>query len=222
MIARSLLLLVPALAGCDLVFTIEVLLLCTGDEFSGDIVDPTRWSVMSQSPDIAVVATDDELVIKLAPFDPGYGGIMSATPFDATGKLIDLEVIESVNPAEQGRVELVFALASAANFGDRHLIVGNHDLFFAAQLDFQNVPRSNGVAYQASNHRHWRMQHEPTTNRVIYATSSDGKAYVAHRESEAVIDMSRVVLEITAGQYFGGVEAPGRVRLGAVSICDPE
>jgi hypothetical protein len=80
------------------------------------------------------------------------------------------------------------------------------------QLRFEQVMggsrTSTVIAYNASQHRFWRIRHDATADAIVFETSSDGQTWTVQRTSARQLAITAMRAEISAGTWQA-MSAPG-------------
>jgi hypothetical protein len=67
---------------------------------------------------------------------------------------------------------------------------------------------SQTITYDATDHRSWRLRHEPIANKILWETSRDGQTWTIQRSASPQISLSTVYVTLSAGTYMPETE-PG-------------
>ncbi len=201
-----------SLAGCDHLLQLDKIQplpdaspICLGDDFGGSMIDPNTWATYQTAP-ATVTESGGQLVIALgSSASPAYAGVKTRQVFDVTGMRTELEVDEV--PVGQG-----------ANCSLNWHLDDNNDLAIYTDggaidfeqkvngtLDFQSIP------YSASEHRYWRLRHDPGTGQIALETSADDQAWFTNRLIVPGFALTALEIHLAAGTYQN-VPAPGAAR----------
>ena len=220
--ARALLLFTCALAGCDEVWDLEPLPdadtnPCEHDEFADPRIDGARWSITIPLGTPPVLLENEQLVIRPASFVEGYNGVHTIEPRDLTNASVSVEVAQSI-----------FSGVGDTQFVLKTDILGETDFFMIytnqEYIGFRNsagfVPGEAGVMYTPAD-RFWQIRFE--NGDVVFETSDSGDAasFNVRRRLPAPIPVTRLFMQLRAGTYAGGSDAPGEARFDNVKICPP-
>jgi hypothetical protein len=80
------------------------------------------------------------------------------------------------------------------------------------QLRFEQVMGGSRtsvvIAYNAAQHRFWRIRHDPTSDSIVFETSSDGQTWTVQRTVARQLVITAMRAEISAGTWQA-LTAPG-------------
>ncbi len=191
---------------------------CLVDDFSGPSLDSKKWGSFETAPTTFSI-TAGELVIQLATTTQvAYAGL--ATPRgDIAGSSVEVELVEAPASVIGTEVTLGWVLDSA---NQCVMYVGNAGRLTFRQTKLGAITDVADISFDPVQHRHWAMQHEPSTNLVRFSTSADGTTWTLQHESTLGFPSTGVFMEILAGTYQS-VTSPGRARLDNVVVrgCTP-
>ena len=177
-------------------------------------IDPVAWTVYADAPH-TIGVVQGELAITLGTIDGNvYAGIYgNKTSFNGAMATASMLEVPSTNGGGGGAV-LVFQLArdsenSYAVYFDRGR------LYFRERAS--NMEQLTNIAYSATDHRFWGIQHDAMTNEIVFVTSSNGSSWNEERRTTATVSVASARVEIFAGTYVA-VTSPGRARVDDVRV----
>lgn len=172
------------------------------DDFDDNARDAAKWSVglfskdSSQlDPAVQVLEQNAQLQIKPLPNTTGlhYNGYVSVRGWDMTGAQASVEVVQVTNGPGMSFVV-------GLDYNDYYRIS-----FYGGTLYFQDqVGSSSGaatIAYSATQHRFWRIRHDPATDQVVFETSPDRSAWTVQRVVARQLPLTAMRVELSAGTY---------------------
>lgn len=186
-----------------------------GDDFNDNVRDLSKWvfgtiqGAIYSGPsawDSTIPALEQNQRLEVWPLPNAtgdhYNGYLSASKWDLTNGNASVEVPQV---ASGGTADTQLALCiDSQNF---YMIV--HE---GGQLYFQSVVAgartSANIAYNAAQHRFWRIRHNPTGDAILFETSGDGQGWTVQRSLTRQLDITALTIEISAGSYEP-VGAPG-------------
>ncbi|MCX5748240.1 MAG: hypothetical protein NT062_37790 [Proteobacteria bacterium] len=185
---------------------------CLAEEFTAPVLDPGTWSSFADPP-TTVTTTGGELVLTLAS-TPGiaYAGIQSPRG-DFRGSTVDVEVVEVPQAADGAVVEV----AVLVDFENQHLMNVLNRQLTCQQLVAGTTVDVTTLPFDPVLHRHWRLEHDATTNRLRCATSPDGLTWTTQHEATAQIPLTNTLLQLDAGTY-AMLAAPVRARFDHLAV----
>jgi hypothetical protein len=131
-----------------------------------------------------------------------YNGYVSVAGWNLTNARASVEVIQA---ATGGSTNTQLALClDSQNFYMTSVEAG--------QLRFEQVVNgsrsTSSINYNATQHRFWRIRHEPSTDSIIFETSSDGQSWTIRRTVARQLSISSLRAEISAGTWEA-ISSPG-------------
>ena len=122
-----------------------------------------------------------------------YNGYVSVGTWDLTGGRISIEVVA----APQNGTDTVFAIGVDKNNYYRFVVNG---ALLYLQEKFNGVVTQTSIAFDATNHRFWRIRHDTATNQIVFETSPNGVTNWNERRSiTRRIALTAAYIELSAG-----------------------
>ena len=185
------------------------------DDFNDNAQDPAKWTfgtiqgaVYSGTTawDASIPVLERNQRLEISPqanvSRDHYNGYVSVSAWNLTNARASVEVVQA---AAGGSTNTQLALCLDA--GNFYMISVE-----GAQLRFEQVinrERSTvSIAYNAAQHRHWRIRHDPTSDSIIFETSADGQAWTVRRTMSRQLQITSLRAEISAGTWEA-IIAPG-------------
>ena len=182
------------------------------DDFADTTRDASKWKPGTLNAptnetwdeQVTVVEQGGRLEITPRASETGkhYNGYLSVDSWNATNARASVEVVQ----AAEGAAETIFSLG----------VDGNNWFRFAAQAGqlllqtrVGGVDTLSSMAYDAAQHRWWRLRHDRREEQVIFETSADGAAWVPRRGVPRKLSLTALTVELGAGSA-SSVGAPGK------------
>lgn len=149
------------------------------DDFSG-ARDPAKFilgAYVNYNSLVTAVRTGGQLVLTPRTNAAGsnFGGYISPTTFNFTGKFVQIELVTPPNPAQAAYPE--FGVWFTDKFAFILLYMGV--LYFRYSTGGSHTDIS--LTYNNATHRFWRVEHDVGTDTMIWKTSADGLNWTVRR-----------------------------------------
>jgi glucose/arabinose dehydrogenase len=178
------------------------------DDFNDNTQDTAKWTLgtiqgaiysgpSAWDASITVLERNQRLEISPRANVTGdhYNGYVSVAGWNLTNSRASVEAIQ-VATGSASNTQLALCLDSQ-NF---YMISVE-----GAQLRFEQVVGSlrttTSIAYNAAQHRFWRIRHEPSSDSIVFETSSDGQTWAVRRTVARQFAISALKVEISAGTW---------------------
>lgn len=130
-----------------------------------------------------------------------YNGYVFATGWNMTNSRASVEIVQAaISSADTN-------LAVCSDPSNFYMISVEN-----GQLRFEQVVSGSrttvGIAYNAVQHRFWRIRHDPSSDSINFETSANGQNWTTQRTAARQISLSSLRAEISAGTWEA-VGAPG-------------
>jgi hypothetical protein len=130
-----------------------------------------------------------------------YNGYVSGAIRNLTGASASVEVVRIAGGSA------ATALALCLERQNFHLIeTGSGSLYFTQVI--AGARTETTVAYNAAQHRCWRIRHDAATNMIAFETSADRVTWTARRTVPRQMAITALRVEISAGSWER-ISAPG-------------
>jgi hypothetical protein len=177
------------------------------DDFNDNLLDTAKWSVIAPSSPAVVSETGQRLQITLPANTAAYNGISSKSTYDLTGKIVQVEVAQTVSQA--GWCENFIQVMLDAN--NYYLIdVGAGSLVFRSMVG--GVNNQTVIAYDPSAFPYWRIRHDQATNTIYFETSSNGTAWTTRKTVTPGFSLTALRFYLYAGAWGTGNGSPGAAK----------
>lgn len=167
------------------------------DDFNDNLRDVTKWNVNSleaaaTDPAVAVREQNQRLEITALLNATGShsNGYSSVKRFDLTNRRAAIEAVKITNTSSAANT--FFLLINGRNWLRFNTEAGN--LFM--QQSVGGVSTSASVPYSATQHRHWRIRHNSSTNEIFWETSADGNAWAVQRKAAVGFAINALRVEL--------------------------
>jgi glucose/arabinose dehydrogenase len=178
------------------------------DDFNDNALDTSKWTfgtiqgAIYSGPtawDSAIPVLERNQRLEIAPRanvgGDHYNGYVSATGWNLTNSRASVELIQ---PASGGSTNTELALClNSTNF----LMISIE----SGQLRFEQVVNSmrstTSIGYNATQHRFWRIRHDPSTDSIVFETSPDSQAWTIRRTVVRQLAITSMKVEIGAGTW---------------------
>lgn len=168
------------------------------DDFNDNSRDAKKWSVGllgSAVSDTNVPVSEQNQRLELTPLTATSGshanGYSTVTPMDMTGKQAGVEVVQVTNTA--GWANTVFSLAADDGW---YRFFTEHGLLYMEQYVGGNSSGATPISYSSTQHRHWRIRHDPFSDAIYWETSSDGATWTVRHSAARQLSMTRLVADL--------------------------
>ena len=168
------------------------------DDFNDNSRDAGKWSVGllgSAVSDTNVPVSEQNQRLELTPLTATSGshanGYSTVTPIDMTGKQASVEVVQVTNTA--GWANTVFSLAADDGW---YRFFTEHGLLYMEQYVGGNSSGATPISYSSTQHRHWRIRHDPFSDTIYWETSSDGATWTVRHSAARQLSMTRLVADL--------------------------
>lgn len=187
-----------------------IALTCRTDDFSAGT--GSTW-VSFGNASFTTSFASGRLDISLTPSMNGYAGIDGRTAFDFTGAAATVEV------------PLVVGQPNTENY---LLVYVDKPNFYAISFDGGRLHTYRRMAgsdtamtlpYDATNHRHWRIAHDPVASEIVFLTSADRTTWLERYRVPATVPVTALTVELAAGEYLGGTASPGAAAFDNFELC---
>ncbi|MFL6213183.1 MAG: IPT/TIG domain-containing protein [Blastocatellia bacterium] len=192
------------------------------DDFNNNSLDLTKWNttLFSGFTDSSVPMAEANQRLEIGPLfrltgSSHYAGLSSRQRYDFTGAYAWVAVVQA--PAITTTGDAMFTLGPDANNYYR-IYEEAGVLYIQKRLGGGAKVTMWSGAYDATQHRYWRIKHEAASNSVVFETAADNGgtpgAWVERwREawSTAFIPLGNVLLEIKGGTWQSESGTPGKV-----------
>jgi hypothetical protein len=168
---------------------------------------PMKWTVLDTGSPAAVTEELQQLRITLPANTATYNGVTSIGTYDMTGKMVQVEVAQTVSQA--GWCEnFIQVMLDEQNY----LLIdtGGGNLVFRSRVN--GVNDQSVIAYNQAAFPYWRIRHNQTANTISFETSSDGVHWLARKVVTAGFSLEGVKFNLFAGAWGTGNGTPGAVK----------
>ena len=186
---------------------------CTPDNFSAGA--GSTWLPFTTAAGFNAAFANSQVTVALPPSSNGYGGIDTIPAYNFSDGRASIEVPTVVASGNTECYLMVFADANN---------------FYAASYDFgmlRMTRRLNGAdldmvfSYDPVNDRWWKIEHHADTNTIEFLTSANGSTWFGRWSVDAAVPINQMTMEIAAGEYGGGLVAPGMPVFDNFDLCLP-
>lgn len=180
------------------------------DDFGGIVRISSRWSVGAPTNEGASI---DPLVgvsqkngrLEIAPLagvnGKHYNGYFSTSTWNLTDAQATVEIVQA--PATKASMTFALAMDSDNWYG---FVIENGTLYFQSKVKGVKSPKS--TPYNASQHRFWRLRHDPATRLLLWETSPDKDTWTIRNAESPQVPLTNLYVTLSAGSYRA-VSQPG-------------
>ncbi len=185
------------------------------DDFNDNSQDPAKWgfgtiqgAIYAGPPawDASVPVLERNQRLEISPranvSGDHYNGYVSAAAWNLANSRASVEVIQAATGGT-GDTQLALCLDSS-NF--LMISVENGQLRFEQVVNRSRAMAS--IAYNAVQHRFWRIRHEPVNDSIVFETSTDGTVWTTRHTTARQLAVTALKAEISAGTWEA-IAAPG-------------
>ncbi|MFL6214057.1 MAG: IPT/TIG domain-containing protein [Blastocatellia bacterium] len=193
------------------------------DDFNDNAIDTMKWQLNNlfsgfTDASLPVIETNQHLEIgALLQQTSGshYNGLASRQRYNVTNAYAYVAVVQA--PATSTTADAMFTLGQDVNSYYR-IYEEAGVLYIQKRLGGGAKVTMWSSAYDATQHRYWRIRHESASGSVVFETAADsGSAPGAWVErwreawSTAFIPLANVIFEVKGGTWQAEANAPGKV-----------
>jgi tartrate-resistant acid phosphatase type 5 len=181
------------------------------DSFNDSTRDTSKWKLGRFSrpstyfdPQVAVSELNGRLTITPLASVAGthYNGYVSVSTWNLTGRLAAVEVPQK----SAGVSNTVFSVGVDA---DNWYAFKTEGTQLRLERRVAGVTSSVAITYSATTHRYWRIRHIPSSDSIVFETSSNGSSWTIRRTVARQIPITAVLVEMVAGTSES-VSSPGQ------------
>jgi PKD repeat protein len=178
------------------------------DDFSDNVRDSSKWvlGALQATQDSLIPVLEQNQRLEIYPranlAGVHYNGYLSAGTQDLTNAGASVEVVQVANGATTD-TELALCL-DGANF--YQIVCESGRLYFQAVVG--GARSTTSVAYSATQHRFWRIRHDPVANTILFETSADRVTWTTQRTVARQLAITALRIELSAGTWQA-LGAPG-------------
>jgi hypothetical protein len=142
-----------------------------------------------------------EITPRVGTTNRSYNGYITQTAWDFTAAHAQVDVFQTT----EGGADTIFAIGTDNNnwYG---FIVESGKLYLQSKINGRK--NSESVRYDATDHRSWRLRHDPSLNQILWETSADGTTWAILRRATPEISVQSIYVTLAAGTFTPEVE-PG-------------
>jgi hypothetical protein len=180
------------------------------DGFNDGIRDTSMWKLGRFSrppsyfdPQVTVLEQNGRLSITPRASLTGthHNGYTSVSTWNLTGTLAAIEVVQK----SAGNSNTVFSVGTDANNWFSFKTEGTQ---LRLERRLAGSTSSAFITYSATQHRYWRLRHNPAIDSIVFETSSNGSTWVVRRTVARQIPITALLVELVAGTSEA-VSSPG-------------
>jgi hypothetical protein len=178
------------------------------DNFDDNLLDSGKWSVVYPNSAAVVSESGQRLQITLPANTAVYNGVSSNSTYDLTGKIVQVEVAQTVSQA--GWCENFIQVMLDAN--NYYLI----EVGYSGTLLFRSmvggVNDQTVVSYEPSAFPYSRIRHDQAANTINFETSSNGTVWTTRKTVMAGFSLTALRFYLYAGAWGTGNGSPGAAK----------
>jgi uncharacterized protein (TIGR03437 family) len=172
------------------------------DDFNDNARDVSKWQANSlnegaNSFDSQMEVIEQNGVLTITPRinvqGMHYAGFVSASTWNLTGAHASVEVVQASTSAD---TELALVLDSN-NF--YRIVQEEGQIYFQDKVN--GVKSGSSIAYNPTQHRFWRIRHDPDAKTIVFETSSNGASWAANRTVQPGFALTALRVELASGTY---------------------
>ncbi|MBV9209500.1 MAG: hypothetical protein JOZ52_02660 [Acidobacteria bacterium] len=184
------------------------------DDFNDNAFDPAKWiyntiqGAIYTGPtawDATVPVLERNQRLEISPrlnvTGDHYNGYVFANGWNLTNARAGVEVIQTTGGTADTNLAVCL---DSRNF--YMISVENGQLRFEQVVNGSRT--STVIAYSSTQHRFWRIRHDPTADAIVFETSPDGQTWTAQRTVARQLAITVMRAEISAGTWQA-LAAPG-------------
>jgi regulation of enolase protein 1 (concanavalin A-like superfamily) len=185
------------------------------DNFNDNSMDQSKWTFgtiqgaiytgpSAWDPTVPVLESNQRLVISPRANVTGdhYNGYVSAATWNFTNARAAVEVVQI---ASGGTTNTELALCvDRLNF----LMISTESGILRFEQVVNGTRSATSTAYNAAQHRFWRIRHDLASDAVHFETSVDGVTWTIRRSVTRQLPITAMKIEISAGTWQG-LSSPG-------------
>lgn len=173
------------------------------DDFSGIVRAGSRWSIGAPtiepaSVDILVSVLQINGRLEITPRagvrGKHYNGYASTSEWDLTDAQATVEVVQT--PASTASMTFALAVDTENWYG---FVVENGTLYCQSKVNGVKSPKR--IPYNASQHRFWRLRHDPATKLLLWETSADKVTWIINNAETPQVPLTNLYVTLSAGSY---------------------
>lgn len=185
------------------------------DDFNAGTLDTTKWSVADPNSPAVVSQQGQQLRITLPPSTAAYNGIVSNSTYDMRGKMMQVEVAQTVSQA--GWTEnFVQVIADPQNY----FLINTGAGTMVLRSMVNGASDQTGINYDQEAYPYWRIRHDATTNTVNFETSSNGVYWNTRKKVNVGFSLAAVKFALYAGAWGTGNATPGAAKYDNFQLLD--
>lgn len=168
------------------------------DDFNDNSRNTKKWSVgllgsVVSDPNVPVSEQNGRLEITPLANTGGShsNGYSTMTPINMTGKQASVEAVQITNTASWANT--VFSLAADDGW---YRFFTEHGLLYMEQYVNGTTSGATPITYSSTQHRHWRIRHDPFSDTIYWETSSDGSTWTVRHSAARLLNITRLVADL--------------------------
>lgn len=178
------------------------------DDFNDNTLDASKWTfgtlqgAIYSGPsawDATVPVLERNQRLEISPRSnvagDHYNGYLSVGSWNLTNAGATVEVVQT---AAGGSTDTQMALCiDNRNF----LMISTESGLMRFEQVVNGARSSASLTYNATQHRFWRIRHDPVVDLIIFETSSDGQTWIVRRSTARQLSIGSLRVEISAGTW---------------------
>lgn len=158
--------------------------LSAADDFNDNQRDAGKWNVASlesaaSDPAMPVTEVNQKLRVEALELNGSHAnGYTTAYQLDLTNRRAQVELVQLPNPASFAN-----AFFTLVNGGDWYRFMYENGVLYLQQSVAGVTSGAAPLAYDSTQHRHWRIRHDLLTDLLYWETSGDGVMWVTRHSA---------------------------------------
>ena len=189
------------------------------DDFNDNALDTAKWFVLSPVAITTVLEQNQRL--ELTPPNSSaltdYNGVASLVTIDMTNAQVTVEMPQY---APGYGHDNFFQMIDPATNQSLSMDVGGGGLVLSDTATGQ-AGRTLINPYNVSQHRFWRIRHDPAADTLVWQSSPDGAAWATLRTTPRPFAITNMQLRLVAGHYSGVESPPGTTVFDNLKVESP-
>ncbi len=170
--------------------------LTPSDNFNDNSLDGARWIVLNTGAYVTAREQNQRFELALPASTASYNGLFSVPQTNFWNKTLSVEIPQATSAGGLGMETQFRIMRNDSNYF--HVVIRGNNTFVCDAVANGVLNRSE-FAYNATQHRFWRIRHNAASQTVNFESSADGGTWTTLKTASVNFPLDRMQIFLTAG-----------------------